>query len=285
MSDWKPCPATVAKIEAARRVIEEAAKGGFRLTLRAVFYRMLARNIIPNTKQAYKSLSATLVKARWAGMLPFDCIDDPERSELVGKTWGSVRECLEDAARTYRTDWWSHADPVVEVWAEKVAVAGILEEMVIDRCGVLFVAGLRYSSLTHLYGAACRFAERPGGTVILYVGDHDPSGLDMDRDLVARLEDLGRELKSALSVSLKRVALTMDQIEEYNLPSQPTKATDSRAAGYGNDGSWELDALPAAVLADVVEGAIRDRLPPDFDGRRREDESAQDRLWSMAANA
>ena len=102
-SNWSPRPATIAKIEAARRVIEEAAKGGFRLTLRAVFYRIVARNIIPNTKQAYKSLSETLGKARWAGMLPFDCIDDPERSELVGKTWGSVRECLEGAARTYRT--------------------------------------------------------------------------------------------------------------------------------------------------------------------------------------
>ena len=172
-------------------MIEEAAKGGFRLTLRAVFYRMVARNIIPNTKQAYKSLSETLDKARWAGMLPFDCIDDPGRRELVGKTWGSVRECLEGATRTYRTDWWSHADPVVVVWAEKVAVAGILEEMAIERYGVLFVAGIRYSSLTHLFGAACRFAERPGGTVILYVGDHDPSGLDMDRDRVRRLEGLG----------------------------------------------------------------------------------------------
>ena len=203
----------------------------------------------------------------------------------MGQTWASVRDRLEDAASDYRTDWWSQADPVVEVWAEKVAVAGILEDMVIDRYGVLFVAGLRYSSLTHLHGAACRFAARPGRTVILYVGDHDPSGLDMDRDHVARLEDLGRELKSDLSVSLKRVALTVDQIEEYDLLPQHTKATDSRAAGYDHDGSWELDALPPDVLSDVVERAIREWLPPDFAIRVENDYRGRSRLRDMAFDA
>ena len=143
-SNWSPRPATIAKIEAARRVIEEAAKGGFRLTLRAVFYRMVARNIIPNTKQAYKSLSETLDKVRWAGMLPFDCIDDPGRRELVGKTWGSVRECLEGAARTYRSAWWNGAIPTVEVWSEKRAVAGIVEPLAL-RYGVPFLACRGYS--------------------------------------------------------------------------------------------------------------------------------------------
>ena len=283
--NWQPRPATVARIEAARAVIDEAAQAGFRLTLRAVFYRLVARNTIPNTDRAYKNLSALLDKARWAGRLPFDCIDDPERSELRGKTWGCVRECLEDAAQTYRTDWWSRADPVVEVWSEKMAVAGILEGMAIDRYGLLFVAGLKYTSLTHLYGAARRFVARPVDTVILYVGDHDPSGLDMDRDIAARLKDLGRELKSDLSVNVKRVALTMDQIEEYGLPSQPTKATDSRAAKYVHDGSWELDALPAAVLYEVVEREIREWLPPDFAIRVENDYRGRSRLRDMAFDA
>ena len=278
MSDWKPRPATVAKIEAARAVIEEAGEGGYRLTLRSVFYRMVARNAIPNTLRAYKNLSVTLDKARWAGLLPYGCIDDLERPTVTARTWADVGDALRDAARTYRSAWWNGAIPTVEVWSEKRAVAGIVEPLAL-RYGVPFLACRGFPSLTCLAEAAERFAARPGGTVIIYCGDHDPSGLDMDRDSLQRLKRFGAD------VAWHRVALTLAQVAEHNLPPQPTKATDSRAAGYGNDGSWELDALPAAVLADVVEGAIRDRLPPDFDARRREDESARDRLWSMAANA
>ena len=218
-------------------------------------------------------------------MLPFDCIDDPERSAMVCKTWENARERLEDAASNYRTAWWDRADPVVEVWAEKVAVAGILQDLAVDKYGVLFVAGLRFNSLTFLHEAAQRFAARPGGTTIIYVGDHDPSGLDMDRDNVDRLAKLEETLKADLSVSLVRVALTLKQIEEHALPPQLTKKTDSRAGGYDYDGSWELDALPAAVLYEVVESEIRKRLPYDFEDRLQDDALGRSRIWSMVAGA
>ena len=262
-------------IDAARVVIRDALAGGYRFTLRRVYYGLVAQNIIPNTERSYKNLSATLDKARWEGLLPMTCLDDLGREVSVWESWASVAELAEDMAARFRTDWWADADPVVEMWGEKQAVAGIVEP-VCSRWGVPFLACRGFSSLTALAEAADRLDGR--SATIFYVGDHDPSGLDMDRDLQARLDRLGAD------VELVRVALTAEQIEEHQLPPQPTKAKDSRAFGYSleHGGSWELDALPADVLAGLVRDALWPLLPDDFEARRDADDSARDALTAFA---
>ena len=184
-------------------------------------------------------------------------------------------ELLHAAAEQYRSDWWAAADPYVEVWAEKAAVAGIVEP-VARRWGVPFLACRGFASLTAVAEAVARFDGRR--TVVLYVGDHDPSGLDMDRDLADRLRRLGAD------VELERLALTAAQVDEYRLPPQPTKSGDSRAFGYSRDhaGSWELDALPADALAGLVSDAIAARQPSDLAARRAADDTARARIREVA---
>ena len=117
-----------------------------------------------------------------------------------------------------------------------------------------------YASLTALEETADRITDgrSPRAATIVYVGDHDPSGLYMDRDLQDRLDRLGAY------ADIERVALTADQIDEHQLPPQPTKTGDSRARCWTHDGSWELDALPAAALDQIISDAIEGRTPADW---------------------
>lgn len=274
MSPWNPRAKTLALIEEAETVIAAAEEEGYTPTLRRVFYALVAADLLPNTLRAYKNLSWTLDRARWEGLLPFDALDDRARPVRRPAAWDSPGEILRASADQYRSDWWAGADTHVELWAEKDAVSGILEPLA-HEYGIPFLACRGFVSLTALAQAAERMW-RP--TVILYCGDHDPSGLDMDRDIADRLAALGAD------TTFKRVALTPAQIHEHQLIPQPTKVADSRAWGYSDGGSWELDALPVPVLVGHVRKAIRARLPDDFHARQDADRADRERLYEVAAS-
>ena len=140
--------------------------------------------------------------------------------------------------------------------------------------GLTFLSCRGFASLTALTQAADRFDDRP--TVILYAGDHDPSGLAMDQDLQSRLDRLGYD------AHIVRVALTEQQIIDNALPPQPTKTGDSRARGWTHAGSWELDALPAPALVAAIESHLQPLAPEDLDDRRSEDD--RNRELIMAAS-
>ena len=262
-------------IEAAKEVVDTAEAQGYRFTLRRVFYALVSAEIIPNTERAYKNLSATLDKARWEGLLRLDCLEDLGRTASIWESWEDPTDWADEMARRYRTDWWRNDDDAVEVWAEKQAVSSIVRPVCAE-FGVTFLACRGFASLT----AVVEAAERMERGTVFYVGDHDPSGLDMDRDLQVRLERLGAD------VELVRIALTAEQIGEHQLPPQPTKADDSRAFGYSleHGGSWELDALPADVLAGLVRDAIESVLPVDFEDLREADEDHRARILEVVAN-
>lgn len=272
---WRPRQHTLELIAAAEQVLADAADAGYRFTLRRVFYALVSSNRLPNTERSYKRLSEVLNEARWNGLLPLDCLDDLGRVADIPLSWRSPAAAVRDAAYWYRSDWWADARPRVEVWAEKAAVAGIVGPVAAE-FGVPFLACRGFSSLTALAEAASRLRGR--AAVVLYVGDHDPSGLDMDRDLAERLCGLGA------SVELRRLALTVDQIDDHQLPPQPTKDSDSRARGYSlaHGGSWELDALPADTLAGLVREAVQALAPADFEDRRDADEQARAAIEDLA---
>ena len=271
-ADWTPRPATLALVYAARDVIDEAAGQGYKLTLRAVYYGLVSVNAIENNARCYKRLSEVLNRARWAGLLDMTAIDDLQRVVVERPAWTGPDDFAESVVPQYRRDWWANGDTRVEVWAEKAAVASIVGPEA-HRFGVRFLACRGYASLTALAEAAQRwdFGRR---AVVLYVGDLDPSGADMDRDIAERLEELATG-----GVEVRRLALTRAQVEEHDLPPNHTKLKDSRAANWihGRD-SWELDALPAPVLAGLVRDALADLIPDDFDERRDEDRATQRRL-------
>lgn len=275
---WNPQPATVALVFAARGVVKAGRAEGYAYTLRGIYYRLVAQNLIPNTQRSYKRLSAALDRARWEGLLDMSAIVDPTRETRTVAAWRDPGHLVREAAEQYRTDWWEGSDPRVEVWAEKSAVAPILAP-VAREYGVPFLALRGFPSLTALSEASSRAAAAEGGsaTVALYFGDHDPSGLEIDAETQTRLDALGGG-----AVELRRVALTLAQVAEHGLPPQPAKKTDSRTASYPYAESWELDALPPAVLAGLAREAITPLLPGDWDERLAADEEARARLRALA---
>lgn len=274
-----------AIIEQADAIATEYAAQGFDLTLRQIYYQFVARDLLPNTIQSYKRLGGILNDARLAGLLDWDHMVDRTRNVEIPSTWDSPSSIIEAAAQSYAIDLWADQPRRVEVWVEKDALVGVIGPTC-RKWQVPHFACRGYASQSEMWRAAGRFArwQRRGQLpVVLHLGDHDPSGIDMTRDNRDRLA----MLRGASEV--RRLALNMDQIEQYNPPPNPAKTTDSRAAEYiaehGGE-SWELDALEPSVLADLIETEILGVLDQErFDARREIQESQRERLEQLAADA
>ncbi len=240
------------------------------LTLRQVYYRLVAAQIIQNTENEYKGLSKHLTNARLAGLVDDSRIIDRVRATIRVPCWPDLSEFLQAVRRSYRREKWTSQPYNLEVWCEKDAVAGVLEPIA-NEYEIILYPCRGYNSYSALKDAAERigYIDRP--TVVLYMGDFDPSGQDMPRDIRDRLtEDFGVQL------DLYVIALTRDQIEAYDLPPAPAKRSDSRAAAFmarHGDMAVELDALPPNVLQDLV----RDNVEQFFDKSAFEQEAEIER--------
>jgi len=253
--------ATMVLIGQANNIIEEFAEDGYDLTLRQLYYQFVSRDIIANKQTEYKRLGSIINDARLAGLVDWDSIIDRTRNYMALEHWIGPAEILQSSADEYRVDSRSDQDHYIEVWVEKDALAGIVERA----CGSLDVGFLScrgYISQSAMWLAAQRLCtvEHRQETHIIHLGDHDPSGIDMTRDIQARLEMFDS------SVQVERIALNMDQIEQYQPPPNPAKTTDSRYAEYRaeyGDDSWELDALDPHVLADLITEAVSEHTEQD----------------------
>jgi hypothetical protein len=262
--DFKP--ESKALIRACNRVIEEYQAMGFVLTLRQLYYQMVAKAIIPNTVQSYKRLGSIVNDARLAGKMDWDAIEDRTRNVRAPSAWESPEDIMQAIADQYAENPWLEQDHAPEVWIEKDALVGVIEP-VCRKMRVPYFACRGYTSQSEAYSAGKRFARvRKGGRVpiVLHLGDHDPSGIDMTRDNADRMAMFARH-----GVQVRRLALNMEQVEEYNPPPNPAKQTDSRFEAYQEehgDSSWELDALPP----DVIDSLIQDELDTLVDEMRWE---------------
>lgn len=248
---------TQALIVLANRILAEYAAQGFRLTLRQLFYQLVARGHIPNTQRMYKNLGTHVGNARLAGLIDWNMIEDRARSTDWPAHWDDPAELVEAAAEQFRIDKWEPQPNHIEVMVEKDALSGVLQPVCRD-LDVRFTANRGYSSLSHFYRIGKRLEgmlDQDKDVHVLYLGDHDPSGLDMDRDIADRLE----MFSGYGFVDVDRLALTMDQVEEHAPPPNPAKLSDSRARGYIDrfgPTSWELDALDPTTLAELVTTAV-----------------------------
>jgi len=235
------------------RVNDILAEYDVPLTLRQVYYRLVAAHAIPNTERAYKNLSARLTDGRRAGLIDPRRITDRLRQASRVSCWEDLGDFLKSVRESYRREKWTGQPVSVEVWSEKDALAGVLEPIT-DSHEVTLYVGRGYSSYSAMMDAADRIATREQETLVLYFGDFDPSGQDMPRDIRDRLAaDFGVE------VDLRMIALTPEQIAAYDLPPAPAKKTGTRAAAFvakHGDVSVELDALPPDVLQDLVRNSI-----------------------------
>ena len=281
--EWAPRKQAVReRLAESSAVIEHWAALGYRLTLRQLYYQLVSRGAIANTVKEYKNLSVTMTNARMAGLIDWDHIEDRSRNALMPPHWAGTSHVLRDAAHSFRVDRWAGQRRQVEVWCEKDALTSVLEP-VAREYHVLLLPVRGYSSTTIAYEASLRFqAALPKEPLVFYLGDHDPSGVDMTRDLEARLSEMTAEGH----VELRRLALNFGQVLGNALPPNPAKSSDSRTAAYteayGSD-CWELDALDPRALVSVVRDAIEAELDREmYEDRMMKEESVKTQLTAFA---
>jgi hypothetical protein len=267
--------ATLMIILRANEIIDEYRAAGYRLTLRQLYYKFIARDLFPNdwideaynlkhglapdtknTTKNYSRLGGIINDGRLAGKIDWDAIEDRTRNLHKLQMWKRPRDIIKSAANWYLTDKWKTQKYRIEVWIEKEALAGVFVR-ICDELEIPFFACRGYNSQSEMWRAGrrlCNWEDMGYKTVILYFGDHDPSGLDMPRDIQKRLKMFGSKVK------VETLALTMGQINQYDPPPNPAKGTDSRYRRYvaelGIEDSWELDALEPDVLSQLVEDRV-----------------------------
>jgi len=226
------------------------------MTVRQVFYRLVTCGAIGKSESEYKTTVVRLLtEMRLAGDIPFGWIADNTRWMRKPRTFSSLANALARTAETYRRSLWAELDVYVEIWLEKDALAGVLYE-VTSAWDVPLMVTRGYPSLTYLHDAAETIKSGRKPAFLYYFGDHDPSGTDIPRNVERRL----RKFAPDVTVTFRRVAVTTEQIEKWQLPTRPTKASDSRSRSFEGE-SVEVDAIPPATLRALVEECIFPRLP------------------------
>ena len=249
-------------IDLANSIIFEYAQKGFILTLRQLYYQFVARGYIANKQSEYSRLGDIVNNARLAGMMDWNAIEDRSRFVRQSTHWSNPGAIVESAADQYRIDRWADQSTRVEVWIEKDALVGVIER-VCDEWSVPLLSCRGYVSQSEMWRAAMRYNDHfieGYDCVLIHLGDHDPSGIDMSRDIRDRLDLFGQA-----QVDVRRIALNYDQVQRYKPPPNPAKMTDSRFNEYRfkyGTKSWELDALEPTELVDLVDAEIRSCLDP-----------------------
>jgi len=252
----------------ANEIIDEYIEQGFSLTLRQLYYQFVARDLILNSQNEYKKLGSIINDARLAGMIDWNAIEDRTRYIRKQSHWTEPQDILATAAKQFTMNKREEQPYYIEVWIEKDALVGLLDDVCTEN-DVPYFSCRGYTSQSEIWEAARRFLEvtdygkKDIKCRILHLGDHDPSGLDMSRDIEERMNLFYRHHLSKQyvypDIQLKRLALNYDQIEKFNPPPNPAKSTDVRfknyVAQYGYE-SWELDALEPSVIVNLVKDEI-----------------------------
>lgn len=252
-------PSTLATIERINEVLADAERDSVRMSLRQIYYKFVKNDWVPNSDREYKKLGDALDAGRMNGLISWTAIVDMNRSLYGTNTQDAPEQLLEGLEDKFHLDLWADQQWRPEVWVEKLGmlnvIGGICSDLRVD-----YYACKGYDSQTMSWQAGRRMAgyiakgQRP---IIFHMGDHDPSGLDMTRDNRDRLE-----LFAGVPITVVRLALNMDQIEELRPPPNPAKMSDSRAEAYiaeHGDSSWEIDALEPTYIRNLIKSNV-DRL-------------------------
>lgn len=243
------------------------------ITLRQLYYQLVARQKIGNNDGYYKKTSRDLTTARENGDIDPSKIEDRGRESSDGDYWNdrTAEEFIQVSIRSlsrkyldYDFPRWVGQPNYVEVWCEKDALRRIMEEIA-GKYGVVVSVGKGFTSFTHANDTTQRFVEQQDlgkDCKLLYFGDFDPSGEDMVRDLIGRIHEYGAD-----EVTIQKCALTKAQVIEYNLPSDYAKAGDPRSKKFieknGNI-CVELDALRPDLLRSMIDTAIQTSINPQI---------------------
>lgn len=259
---------TKAEIEVVRDGLYTILSEQHPATVRGTFYQAVGRGLVAKTEAEYKTtVGRLLTEMRRAGTLPYGWIADNTRWMRKPTTYNDLHDMLQLTARTYRRALWGSQNAYVEVWLEKDALAGVIYDVTEDWDVPLMVTR-GYPSITFLHEAAETIADQGKPVFIYYLGDHDPSGVDIPRFVEVEL----RRLAPGADITFRCIAVTDEQIVELNLPTRPTKKSDSRSKAFEGE-SVEVDAIPAPILRALVASRIQAHI----------DQDALDRLLGIEA--
>jgi hypothetical protein len=250
---------TKAEIDDIKAAIKAILKADHPMTVRQVFYQLVTRDVIEKTEEQYQgTVIRLLTEMRVNDELSFDWIVDESRRRRENQTYDNIADAARDTARFCRRNALQACPDYVEVWCEKEALAGIIEDAASDY-DVPIIVSKGMPSLTQLYGTAYEIARAAHHTnkysYIYQFGDHDPSGVLIPQTIERRLNQFCEKFDCPLP-TIERVALTKKQITRFNLPTRPTKREGNRHAYKFVGNSVELDALPASQLRSMVREVI-----------------------------
>jgi hypothetical protein len=271
--------ATKAEVEARREALLDIIDAGKPMTVRQCFYQATVHGLVEKAESGYAKVQHDLTLMRRAGELPYDWLADNTRWQRKPTTFNSVEEALQDTAKFYRKALWNDADSYVEVWLEKDALAGVVYPIT-DMYDVPPMVARGYASLSFLYSAAEYINELTVPAHIYHLGDFDPSGVNAGE----KIEETLMEMAPDAEIYFERIAVTPEQIEHWDLPTRPTKASDTRAKGFG-DISVELDAIEPNRLRQIVQRAIEQHLPQhQFKVLKAAEESEREIISRLVGN-
>ncbi len=259
---YKPINLSEKKLKViaqANDIIEEYTSDGFDLTLRQLYYQFVARDLIANKQSEYANLGRIINDGRLAGLVSWQAIIDRTRNLQQNSHWDGPSAAVQSITDQYQIDKWEGQEHRVEVWIEKDALIGVIEP-ICEKLDVSYFSCRGYTSQSEMWSAAMRLKSYHSNwdqkPVIIHLGDHDPSGCDMSRDIEDRLA----MFTEVGMIEVNRIALNMNQIEKYEPPPNPSKISDPRAGEYikkhGYE-SWELDALDPKMLAKLIESTVK----------------------------
>lgn len=269
-------------------IIEEYQEEGYVLTLRQLYYQLVSRDVVPNKQSEYSKLSTLLKEGRMAGIVDWDAIEDRLRKPSSPASFDSPQDILEAAINQYALPRQNGQETYVEVWVEKDALSGVLKR-VTERYHVPILVNRGYSSASAMFDSYNRFRkayQNDQEIRVLYLGDYDPSGIDMIRDIHDRtMEFFAGKGEDDVDFEIIPIALTREQIQQYDPPPNPAKITDPRAKDFikkHGSTSWEVDALPPNVLNQLLDDSIRGYIDTDvFDEIVNREQQDKDKLSAL----
>lgn len=251
---------TKAQIEQLDQQILDVLSEDHPQSVRHVFYRMTDPRLpepVEKSERGYRHVQHRVKELRRNGRIPYNFITDATRRGFHVNTFSGAADFIRRMSGLYRADLWQEAACYVEVWTESRSIAGIIEDDCDELAVSLYPCG-GFSSITLAFEAAeeiTRICERTHQhPVILFIGDYDPAGVLIDKSLQAELQ---RHL--AMDFTFTRLGITPEQIEEYDLPTKPRKATDRRSLDVRH--TVEAEAMPAHVLRRLLRDAVEAHLP------------------------
>lgn len=311
---YRPKDETRVLLQYIISIVEDYAQQGLTLTLRQLYYQLVSKDLIRNEEKQYKRVGEIVSRARRGGWLDWEALEDRVRVPRRPSEFRDLDELVQAALNSYRLPRMKGQETYVELWVEKDALAGVLLPIA-NKYHVTLMVNRGYSSTSAMKEAGERIRATAmelevDKACVLYLGDLDPSGEDMVRDVAERLDeytnrgrifeivekdgkrDIQAETDAARSkrmpyidVEVKKLALTMDQVEEHEPPPNPAKTTDSRFEKFQQkhgDESWEVDALPPAVLRDIIETELDELIDEEKVAEIRDQEQKDKELLTKA---